>query len=161
MKGFKNKPAVLPAAEPSAAKFGEDEAAPETRFEGGGEANGEAHLEGGAEGSGETGIAGHKKKRAGSGLPPWLRIKPQDRWPLVRVVLVVVLCISAGWYFVDFYGGKDAQAGQALPGGSAVASASVSRAGARGTASATPTSMLAPSASVKWTPTAQEAKKRS
>lgn len=160
MKGFKNKPAVLPAAEPSAAKFGEDEAAPETRFEGGGEANGEAHLEGGAKGSGETGIAGHKKKRAGSGLPPWLRIKPQDRWPLVRVVLVVVLCISAGWYFVDFYGGKDAQAGQALPGGGAVASASVSRAGARGTVSATPTSMPAPSASVKWTPTAQEAKKR-
>ena len=160
MKGFKNKPAVLPAAEPSAAKFGEDEAVPETRFEGGGEANGEAHLEGGAKGSGETGIAGHKKKRAGSGLPPWLRIKPQDRWPLVRVALVVVLCISAGWYFVDFYGGKDAQAGQALPGGSAVASASVSRAGARGTVSATPTSMPAPSASVKWTPTAQEAKKR-
>jgi hypothetical protein len=160
MKGFKNKPAVLPAAEPSAAKFGEDQAAPETRFEGGGGANGEAHLEGGAKGSGETGIAGHKKKRAGSGLPPWLRIKPQDRWPLVRVVLVVVLCISAGWYFVDFYGGKDAQAGQALPGGGAVASASVSRAGARGTVSATPTSMPAPSASVKWTPTAQEAKKR-
>ena len=144
MKGFKNKPAVLPAAEPSAAKFGEDEAAPETR--------GEAR--------GETSTAGHKKKRAGSGLPPWLRIKPQDRWPLVRVVLVVVLCVSAGWYFVDFYGGKDAQAGQALPGGGAVASASASRAKARGTVSATPTSMPAPSASVKWTPTAQEAKKR-
>ena len=160
MKGFKNKPAVLPAAEPSAAKFGEDEAAPETRFEGGGEANGEAHLEGGAKGSGETGIAGHKKKRAGSGLPPWLRIKPQDRWPLVRVALVVVLCISAGWYFVDFYGGKDAQAGQALPGGGAVASASASRSGVSATLSPTPTSMPAPSASVKWTPTAQEAKKR-
>ena len=148
MKGFKNKPAVLPAAEPSAAKFGEDEAAPETR--------GEARLEGGA----EDGIAGHKKKRAGSGLPPWLHIKPQDRWPLVRVALVVVLCISAGWYFVDFYGGKDAQAGQALPGGSAVTSASASRSGVRGTAPATPTSTPAPSASVKWTPTAQEAKKR-
>ena len=160
MKGFKKKPAVLPAAEPSAAKLGEDEAAPETRFEGGGEANGEAHLEGGAKGSGETGIAGHKKKWAGSGLPPWLHIKPQDRWPLVRVVLVVVLCISAGWYFVDFYGGKDAQAGQALPGGGAVTSASVSRAGARGTVSATQTSTPTPSASVKWTPTAQEAKKR-
>ena len=158
MKGFKNKPAVLPAAEPSAAKLAEDEAAPETR----GETRGEAHLEGGAEGSGETGIAGHKKKRAGSGLPPWLRIKPQDHWPLVRVVLVVVLCISAGWYFVDFYGGKDAQAGQALPGGGAVTSASASRAGGRGTAPATPTptAMPAPSASVKWTPTAQEAKKR-
>ena len=163
MKGFKNKPAVLPAAEPSAAKFGEDEAAPETRFEGGGG----AHLEGGAKGSGEirlegggeAGIAGHKKKRAGSGLPPWLRIKPQDHWPLVRVVLVVVLCISAGWYFVDFYGGKDAQAGQALPRGG-VASASASRAGARGMVSAMPTSTPTPSASVKWTPTAQEAKKR-
>lgn len=152
MKGFKNKPAVLPAAEPSAAKLGEDEAAPELRVE--------AHLEGGAKGSGETGIAGRKKKRAGSGLPPWPRIKPQDRWPLVRVALVVVLCISAGWYFVDFYGGKDAQAGQALPGGGAVASASASRAGARGTVSATPTSTPTPSASVKWTPTAQEAKKR-
>ena len=151
MKGFKNKPAVLPAAEPSAAKFGEDQAAPETR--------GEAQLEGGAKGSGETSIAGHKKKRVGSGLPPWLRIKPQDRWPLVRVVLVVVLCVSAGWYFVDFYGGKDAQAGQALPRGS-VAGASASRSGVRGTVSATPTSMPAPSASVKWTPTAQEAKKR-
>ncbi len=160
MKGFKNKPAVLLAAEPGAAKFGEDEGAPETRFEGGGEANGEAHLEGGARGSGETGIAGHKKKRARSGLPPWLHIKPQDRWPLVRVALVVVLCISAGWYFVDFYGGKDAQAGQALPGGGAVASASVSRAGVKGTAPVTPTSTPAPSASVKWTPTAQEAKKR-
>lgn len=162
MKGFKNKPAVLPAAEPSAAKFGEDEAAPETLFEGGGEANGEAHLEGGAKGSGETGIAGHKKKRAGSGLPPWLRIKPQDRWPLVRVALVVVLCISAGWYFVDFYGGKDAQAGQALPGaGVASASAtSVNRAGMRGEVSPTPTSTPPPSASVKWTPTPQGAKKR-
>ena len=158
MKGFKKKPAVLPAAEPSAAKFGEDQAAPETR----GEIRFETSLEGGAKGSGETGIAGHKKKRAGSGLPPWLRIKPQDRWPLVRVVLVVVLCVSAGWYFVDFYGGKDAQAGQALPGGGAVASASASRAGGRGTAPATPTptAMPAPSASVKWTPTAQEAKKR-
>ena len=159
MKGFKKKPTVLPAAEPSAAKLAEDEAAPETRFEGGGEANGEAHLEGGAKGSGETSIAGHKKKRVGSGLPPWLRIKPQDRWPLVRVVLVVVLCVSAGWYFVDFYGGKDAQAGQALPRGS-VAGASASRSGVRGTVSATPTSIPAPSASVKWTPTAQEAKKR-
>lgn len=164
MKGFKKKPAVLPAAEPSAAKLGEDEAAPETRgkirFETRFEGGGEAQLEGGAKGSGETGIAGHKKKRARSGLPPWLRIKPQDRWPLVRVALVVVLCISAGWYFVDFYAGKDAQAGQALPRGGAVTSASVSRAGARGTVSATPTAMPAPSASVKWTPTAQEAKKR-
>ena len=160
MKGFKNKPAVLPAAEPGAAKLGEDEGAPEI--------SGETLLEGGAkggakgsgEGGAEVGIAGHKKKRAGSGLPPWLHIKPQDRWPLVRVVLVVVLCISAGWYFVDFYGGKDAQAGQALPRGGAAASASASRAGVRGEVSPTPTSTPAPSASVKWTPTPQEAKKR-
>ena len=155
MKGFKKKPAVLPAAESNAAKFGEDEAAPETR--------GEAHFKGGARGSGEAGIAGHKKKRAGTGLSPWLHIKPQDRWPLVRVALVVVLCISAGWYFVDFYGGKDAQAGQALPGGGAVTSASgtrASRAGVRGEVSPTPTSTPSPSASVKWTPTPQEAKKR-
>ena len=163
MKGFKNKPAVLPAAEPSAAKLGEDEATLETRgktcFEGGAKGRGEICDEGGA----EVGIAGHKKKRAGSGLPPWLHIKPQDRWPLVRVALVVVLCISAGWYFVDFYGGKDAQAGQALPRGGAVASASAtsaSRAGVKGTAPVTPTSTPAPSASVKWTPTPQEAKKR-
>ena len=154
MKGFKNKPAVLPAAEPSAAKLGEDEGAPEI--------SGETRLEGGAESSGDAGIAGHKKKQAGSGLPPWLHIKPQDRWPLVRVALVVVLCISAGWYFVDFYGGKDAQAGQALPGaGVASASAtSVNRAGMRGEVSPTPTSTPPPSASVKWTPTPQEAKKR-
>ena len=148
MKGFKKKPAVLPAAEPSAAKLAEDEAAPETR--------GEAHFKGGA----EVGIAGHKKKRVGSGLPPWLRIKPQDRWPLVRVALVVVLCISAGWYFVDFYGGKDAHAGQALPHGGA-ASASVTSASRSGvSATVSPTLTPAPSASVKWTPTAQEAKKR-
>ena len=44
MKGFKKKPAVLPAAEPSAAKLAEDEAAPE--------AHGETSLEGGAKGSG-------------------------------------------------------------------------------------------------------------
>ncbi len=156
MKGFKKKPAVLPAAEPSTAKSSEDEAASETR----GEAQGETSLEGGAKGSSETGIAGHKKKRDEGGLPAWLRIKPQDRWPLVRVALVVVLCISAGWYFVDFYGGKDAQAGQALPGGGAVASASASRSGVSATLSPTPTSTPAPSASVKWTPTAQEAKKR-
>jgi hypothetical protein len=61
-----------------------------------------------------------------------------------------------------FCGGKDAQAGQALPGGGAVASASAtsaSRSGVSNTVS--PTLVPAPSASVKWTPTAQEAKKRS
>ena len=95
MKGFKNKPAVLQAAVPSAANSGEAVGAPAL--------SSEIRGEGGAESSGEGGIkVGHKKKRAGSGLPPWLHIKPQDRWPLVRVALVVVLCISAGCYFADF-----------------------------------------------------------
>lgn len=108
-------------------------------------------------------LALRAKKRVGSGLPPWLHVKPQDRWPLVRVALVVVLCISAGWYFVDFYGGKDVQAEQALPGGGAVTSASAtnaSRSGVSATLSPTPTSTPEPSASVKWRPTVQEAKKR-
>ena len=81
-------------------------------------------------------------------------------WLQAWVVAALVSCISAGLCIMVFCGGKDAQAGQALPGGGAVASASVSRAGARGTAPSTPTSTPAPSASVKWTPTAQEAKKR-
>ena len=81
-------------------------------------------------------------------------------WLQAWVVAALVSCISAGLCIMVFCGGKDAQAGQALPrGGVAGASAtSVSRAGARGTVSATPAP--APSASVKWTPTAQEAKKR-
>ncbi len=156
MKGFKKKPAVLPAAEPSVTKSSEDEAAPETRFE----TSLEGGAKGGAKGSGETGIAGHKKKRARSGLPPWPRIKPQDRWPLVRVALVVVLCISAGWYFLDFYGGKDAQAGQVLPGGGVAGASATSASRAGVSATVSPTLTPAPSASVKWTPTPQEAKKR-
>ena len=71
------------------------------------------------------------------------------------VVAALVSCISAGLCIVVFCGGKDAQAGQALPRGGAVASAS--RSGVSNTVS--PTLMPAPSASVKWTPTAQEAKK--
>ena len=80
-------------------------------------------------------------------------------WLQAWVVAALVSCISAGLCIMVFYAGKDAQAGQALPRGGSP-SASVSRAKARGTVSATPTSMPAPSASVKWTPTAQEAKKR-
>ena len=70
MKGFKNKPAVLPAAEPSAAKFGEDEAAPETR--------GEARLEGGA----EDGIAATRKSGLEVGCHPGctLNRKTAGRW---------------------------------------------------------------------------------
>ena len=79
-------------------------------------------------------------------------------WLQAWVVAALVSCISAGLCIMVFYAGKDAQAGQALPGGGAVTSASASRSGARGTAPATPEP--APSASVKWTPTAQEAKKR-
>lgn len=58
----------------------------------------------------------------------------------MRVALVVVLCISAGWYFVYFYGGKDVQAEQALPGEGAVTSASASRSGV--SAMVSPTLML-------------------
>ena len=85
-------------------------------------------------------------------------------WLQAWVVVALVSCISAGLCIMVFCGGKDVQAGQALPGGGGVASASVisaSRAGVKGTAPVTPTSTPAPSASVKWTPTAQEAKKRS
>ena len=82
-------------------------------------------------------------------------------WLQAWVVAALVSCVSAGLCIMVFCGGKDAQAGQALPRGGAVASASVtsaSRSGVSNTVS--PTLMPAPSASVKWTPTAQEAKKR-
>lgn len=82
----------------------------------------------------------------------------------VRIVIVLVLCVSVALCGVVFYSLRQAYAGQALPGGGGVANASVisaSRAGVKGTAPVTPTSTPAPSASVKWTPTAQEAKKRS
>ena len=76
----------------------------------------------------------------------------------VWIVLVLVFCVSVALCGVVFYSLR-----QALPGGGGVASASVisaSRAGVKGTAPVTPTSTPAPSASVKWTPPAQEAKKR-
>ncbi len=77
-------------------------------------------------------------------------------WQRAWVVAALVSCVSAGLCIMVFCGGKDAQAGQALPRGGAVASAS--RSGVSNTVS--PTLMPAPSASVKWTPTPQEAKKR-
>lgn len=80
-------------------------------------------------------------------------------WLQAWVVAALVSCISAGLCIMVFCGGKDAQAGQALPRGGS-ASASASRAGVKGMAPARPTSAPVPSASVKWTPTAQEAKKR-
>ena len=81
-------------------------------------------------------------------------------WQQAWVVAALVSCVSAGLCIVIFCSGKDAQGGQALPRGGGATSASVSRAGVRGEVSSTPTSTPAPSASVKWTPTPQEAKKR-
>lgn len=78
-------------------------------------------------------------------------------WLQAWVVAALVSCISAGLCIMVFCGGKDAQAGQVLPRGGS-ASASASRSGVSNTVS--PTLTPAPSASVKWTPTAQEAKKR-
>ena len=81
-------------------------------------------------------------------------------WLQAWVVAALVSCISAGLCIMVFYAGKDAQAGQALPHGGA-ASASVTSASRSGvSATVSPTLTPAPSASVKWTPTAQEAKKR-
>ena len=67
----------------------------------------------------------------------------------VRIVIVLVFCVSVTLCGVVFYSLKEVHAGQALPGGGSVASVSV-------TISPTSTS----SASVKWMSTAQEAKKR-
>ena len=81
-------------------------------------------------------------------------------WQRAWVVAALVSCVSAGLCIMVFYAGKDAQAGQALPHGGA-ASASVTSASRSGvSATVSPTLTPAPSASVKWTPTAQEAKKR-
>ena len=74
-------------------------------------------------------------------------------WLQAWVVAALVICISAGLCIMVFCGGKDAQAGQALPRGGGVVSAGVS-------VTVSPTLTPAPSASVRWTPTAQEAKKR-
>lgn len=72
----------------------------------------------------------------------------------VRIVIVLVFCVSATLCAVIFYSLREAYAGQTLPGGHSVAITSVSHTGVNTTAS--PRS----SALVKWTPTAQEAKKR-
>ena len=82
-------------------------------------------------------------------------------WLQAWVVAALVSCISAGLCIMVFYAGKDAQAGQALPHGGA-ASASVTSASRSGvSATVSPTLTPAPSVSVKWIPTPQEAKKRS
>ena len=78
MKRFKNKPAVLQAAESRVAKQGEDEVTPEIC----GDTFGETRLDGGAEGSGEAGIAGHKKNGLEVGWHPGctLNRKTAGRW---------------------------------------------------------------------------------
>ena len=79
----------------------------------------------------------------------------------VRIVIVLVFCVSATLCGVVFYSLREAHTEQTSPGGHSVAATSVSHTGVSATAPVTPTSTPAPSASVKWTPTAQEAKKRS
>ena len=75
-------------------------------------------------------------------------------WLPMRVAVVLALCVSVTLCAVIFYSLREAYAGQALPGRHSVAITSVSHTGVNTTAS--PRS----SALVKWTPTAQEAKKR-
>lgn len=73
----------------------------------------------------------------------------------VRIVLVLVFCVSVALCGVVFYSLRQAYAGQALSGGGGVASASVISASRSGvSATVSPTLTPAPSASVKWTPTA-------
>lgn len=69
----------------------------------------------------------------------------------VRIVIVLVFCVSVTLCGVVFYSLKEVHTGQALPGGGSVASVSVT---------ISPTSTSTSSASVKWISTAQEAKKR-
>lgn len=76
-------------------------------------------------------------------------------WLPMRVMVVLTLCVSVALCGVVFYSLRQAYAGQTSPGRHSEATTSVSHAGVSSTAS--PRS----SALVKWTPTAQEAKKRS
>lgn len=75
-------------------------------------------------------------------------------WLPMRVMVVLTLCVSVTLCGVVFYSLRQAYAGQTSPGRHSEATTSVSHKGVSATAS--PRS----SASVKWTPTAQEAKKR-
>ena len=76
-------------------------------------------------------------------------------WLPMRVMVVLTLCVSVALCGVVFYSLRQAYAGQTSPGRHSEATTSVSNPGVSTTAS--PRS----SVSVKWTPTAQEAKKRS
>ena len=75
-------------------------------------------------------------------------------WLCMRVMVVLTLCVSVALCGVVFYSLRQAYAGQTSTGRHSEATTSVSHTGVSATAS--PRS----SASVKWTPTAQEAKKR-
>ena len=75
-------------------------------------------------------------------------------WLPMRVMVVLTLCVSVALCGVVFYSLRQAYAGQTSPGRHSEATTSVSHTGVSATAS--PRS----STSVKWTPTAQEAKKR-
>ena len=69
----------------------------------------------------------------------------------VRIVIVLVFCVSVTLCGVVFYSLKEVHAGQASPGGGSVASVGVT---------ISPTSTSTSSASVKWMSTAHEVKKR-
>mgnify|MGYP007124498479 CR=1 FL=1 len=78
----------------------------------------------------------------------------------VRIVIVLVFCVSVTLFGAIFYNLRETHTGQVLVGVASASATSASHSGVRNTVSQTPTSTPAPSASVKWMPTAQEAKKR-
>lgn len=79
----------------------------------------------------------------------------------VRIVIVLVFCVSVTLCGAIFYNLRETHTGQVLVGVASASATSASRAGVRGAAPVNPTSTPAPSVSVKWIPTPQEAKKRS
>ena len=79
----------------------------------------------------------------------------------VRIVIVLVFCVSVTLFGAIFYNLRETHTGQVLVGVASASATSASRAGVRGAAPVNPTSTPAPSVSVKWIPTPQEAKKRS
>jgi len=82
-------------------------------------------------------------------------------WLPIRVTVVFMLCVSVTLCGAIFYNLRETHTGQVLVGVASASATSASRAGVRGAAPVNPTSTPAPSVSVKWIPTPQEAKKRS
>lgn len=82
-------------------------------------------------------------------------------WLPMRVTVVFMLCVSVTLCGAIFYNLRETHTGQVLVGVASASATSASRAGVRGAAPVNPTSTPAPSVSVKWIPTPQEAKKRS